>query len=332
MRKARLYADARKMSAFIETICKVNAEKYICVDEKLYRYADWIQYSYDGKKSLNVIEESQIEKIYDRIVNPAANLQKKLISADYRFVQNINPLSEEMALYALSINLDAYNYLPFASPSVVARYDKLKAEKVNFADIGILSAILGNDVIVSVMDSQKPFHMQLKQFISDLKIKSIKIACGYCFASGLVLLEDMIRRELTAGVSFELYIGALQNYDESLSDNLITGMDKATVRMLNQYLSFPNFKLFTCPDRFYHGKIYLFEGETFSVVIVGSSNLSRSAFVSNYELNLVFRIPAGETLLNQFLSWTNQLKFYSKRITVLDENIFVFEAGRTYGT
>lgn len=172
------------------------------------------------------------------------------------------------------------------------------------------------------MDSQKPFHLQLKQFISGLKIKSIKIACGYCFASGLILLDDVIRRELTAGVSFELYVGALQNYDESLSDNLITGMDKNTVRLLNQYFSFPNFKLFTCPDRFYHGKIYLFEGEDVSVVIVGSSNLSRSAFVSNYELNMAFKISAGGALLNQFLSWTNQLKFYSKRIESLDENFF----------
>ena len=28
-------------------------------------------------------------------------------------------------------------------------------------------------------------------------------------------------------------------------------------------------------------------------MIVGSSNVSRSAFVSNYELNVAFQIPAG---------------------------------------
>lgn len=98
-------------------------------------------------------------------------------------------------------------------------------------------------------------------------------------------MNDIIQRELAAGVPCELYVGSLQNYDESAADNL------------------------SCSDRFYHGKIYLFEGENFSAVIVGSSNVSRAAFVSNYELNLAFHIPAGGTLLEHFILWTNQLRY-----------------------
>lgn len=197
----------------------------------------------------------------------------------------------------------------------------MKAEEMNFADIGILNTSLGDGVIVSVMDSHKPFHFQLKQLANHIKPKKIIIACGYCFASGLSLLGDTIQPALTAGVPCEFYIVSLQNYDESSADNLITSMDKATARLLNQYLSFRNFNLFTCADRFYHGKIYLFKGEENSLVIVGSSNVSRSAFVSNYELNLAFNIPAGNALLERFLLWTNQLRYYSKRIDTLNENI-----------
>lgn len=57
-------------------------------------------------------------------------------------------------------------------------------------------------------------------------------------------------------------------------------------------------------------------------MIVGSSNLSRSAFISNYELNLVFRVPSNGVLLNNFLRWTAQLRYYSKRINMLEENMF----------
>ena len=340
MRKVRLFADPKTLSDFVSIVCNANDGKYICIDENVYSYADWLRFSCDGKK-ISATENVQLTKIYTDIVNPSTQLQKKLISADYRFVQRIYPLSEEIALYALNVNLDAYNYLPFASPSVIAHYDKMKAEQVNLSNIGTLSASPGEGVTVSVMNSQKPFHLQLKQFISQIKIRKIIIACGYCFSSGLSLLNDIIQRELAAGVPCELYVGSLQNYDESAADNLITGIDKATIRLLNQYLSCPNFSLYTCSDRFYHGKIYLFEGENFSAVIIGSSNVSRAAFVSNYELNLAFHIPAGGTLLEHFILWTNQLRYrlnlwmsYEPDVIAEDlgivslPNYFVFAIGR----
>lgn len=321
MRKTQSFTGERMFSDFVSIICKANSEKYICIDERIYSYAEWLNFSCGVKKTVVATEDIRLAEIYDNIVNPTTQLQKKLISADYRLVQKIYPLSDEIAIYALNVNLDAYNYLPFVSPSVADYRDKIKAKEMNFADIGILNTNLGDDVIVSVMDSHKPFHFQLKQLANHIKPKKIIIACGYCFASGLSLLGDTIQPALTAGVPCEFYIGSLQNYNESSADSLITSMDKATARLLNQYLSFQNFSLFTCADRFYHGKIYLFEGEENSLVIVGSFNVSRSAFVSNYELNLAFDIPAGNALLECFLLWTNQLRYYSKRIDILNENM-----------
>ena len=306
----------------MKVVCKANSGKYICINESIYNYGDWLQHIYDNKKSINVEDISRLTTIYDSIVNPTTELQKKLISNDYRLVQKIYPITDELALYSLDVNQDAYNYLSFVSPSVDSYYKKLKAEEINLANIETLNTLLGTDIKMSIMDSQKSFHSQLKLLISDLKIKKVRIACGYCFASGLSLLGDLIQKNLAAGILFELYIGSLQNYDEFVTDNLITVIDKATVRLLNQYLSFKNFELFTCPDRFYHGKLYIFEGEEFSVVIVGSSNLSRSAFISNYELNLAFRMPTGGVLFNNFLRWTDQLRYYSKKIKTLEESRF----------
>lgn len=155
-----------------------------------------------------------------------------------------------------------------------------------------------------------------------MDIQCVKIACGYCFSSGLSLLRNTINKTLFSNIPFELYVGALQNYDESSPENLITGIDKSTVKILNCYLLQSNFQLFTCSDRFYHGKIYFFEGKKETVICLGSSNNSRSAFVSNYELNIVFHTKTDSDLHDSFKLWINQLKHYSRRIDILDEEMF----------
>ena len=123
-------------------------------------------------------------------------------------------------------------------------------------------------------------------------------------------------------VPFEMYVGALQNYDESTPDNIITGIDKATINTLNDYLEHSNFSLFTCAERFYHGKLYIFEGEEDAVICLGSSNISRSAFISNYELNIAFITKVSSDLFLNFSLWIRQLKRYSKEIAHLDESMF----------
>ena len=109
IRKARILTNSRTFSDFLSIICKVNAEKYLCVDENVYSYADWLQFSCDDGKELHAAENFRLAEIYDNIVNPTVQLQKKIISIDYRFVQKIQSLSEEIAFYALNINSDAYN-------------------------------------------------------------------------------------------------------------------------------------------------------------------------------------------------------------------------------
>ena len=55
---------------------------------------------------------------------------------------------------------------------------------------------------------------------------------------------------------------------------------------------------------------------------MGSSNISRSAFISNYELNIAFITKASSDLFLNFSLWIRQLKRYSKEIAHLDESMF----------
>lgn len=320
--KARQLSNEKGFEAFIETVCRLNAGKYLAAENAVYEYSEWLQYRLWGTKPKHLVPDSELPTVYDRIVNPTSDLQRKLISLDYKQIQYIFPLPDALAFFALEQNLDAYNYLPVVSPAVSEYYEKLKEEQKDYSDIGALEGIVGESVSISILDSQKPFHTQVRKLISNFNIKKMMIACGYCFSSGLSLLKDEFDYALQSGVPFELYVGSLQNYDETNPDSVITGIDKTTVRELNHYLSFANFSLFTCPDRFYHGKLYIFEGDSESVVVMGSSNISRSAFVSNYELNIAFTLKNEEALCTNFVSWLRQLRYYSKRIDSLDENMF----------
>lgn len=308
---------------FIEIASDANKGKYICINNSVYEYSGWLKdcagVSIDSLKEIDI---KLIPDIYEKIINPTVSIQKRLIDINYKFVQKIYPLEYEIAKYALNKCIDAYDYLTIISPEIASLYTKLKEKEEVFPDIGKLVSHIGTDTSVSIMDSHKSFYTQIESFIEDLDIQCVKIACGYCFASGLSLLRNTISKTLFLGIPFELYVGALQNYDESFPDNLITGIDKSTVRILNCYLLQSNFQLFTCTDRFYHGKIYFFEGKQDTVICLGSSNISRTAFISNYELNIVFRTKTDSELHDNFKLWINQLKHYSRRIDVLDEEMF----------
>lgn len=315
------WVDKNTFNAFINLVYELNKDKFICIENQVYNFGEWIKSNINLQTPKEITINHKISKIYDKIVNPTIELQKKMILFNYKDVNKIYPLSNEIAIYALQQSIDAYNYLPFVDPKIVSYYERLK-EEANISDVGTLIQDVGEAVTISILDSNKPLHSQIRSLVSPLKIQRITIACGYCFASGLNLLKDFIEPCLLSNVPFELYIGSLQNYDESNSDNMITGIDKSTINILNNYLAFSNFSLYTCPDRFYHGKIYMFESNDKTLVIIGSSNVSRAAFISNYELNIAFSMNSEDVLHKNFLKWIKQLHYYSKKIENLDVSMF----------
>lgn len=308
---------------FLEVVYRANEGLYIEIDGVVFSYSSWLKsvtLNQEVVPSL-AIKDSQIVGIYSSIVNPSIATQKKLIDTDYKLVNRIYPLSNDVAKYAIEKSPDAYNYLQFVSVETEEFFQKIKREE-ELSDIGTLALNSDSEASIMIMDSHKPVHIQIKKLVNELRINRITIACGYCFASGLSLIKDIINYALVSDIPLELHIGALQKYDESNPDNIITGIDKTTIKFLKTYLASENFSLYTCPDRFYHGKLYIFEGEETSVICMGSSNISRAAFITNYELNIAFKTKTGSELCSGFIRWVRQLRYHSKQIKHLDESMF----------
>ena len=115
----------------------------------------------------------------------------------------------------------------------------------------------------------------------------------------------------------------MQKYNTCVDgEGTITGIDKATVQLLNQYLDRENVQLYTCEQRFYHGKIYKFESDSETIICIGSSNISRSAYSLNYELNIGFVLPNDSELKHNFDLLIQRVIKSSVLLDHLDENAF----------
>lgn len=322
--RLRTSLNGSVVNDFFEVVYKANKGLYVQIEESIYSYSSWLKSLVLNEKVAPqlAVSETRIEDVYDFIVNPSFLTQKKLIDTNYKLVSKIYPLSDDIAKYAIEKNFDAYNYLQFVSAETEALFTKLKKEEEQLSDIGSLALKSDVDTSIMIMDSHKPFHTQIENLVEGLRINRVIIACGYCFASGLSLFKKIIDQALFSQIPLELHVGALQKYDESEPDNIITGVDKTTIRFLNAFLANDNVSLFTCSDRFYHGKLNIFEGDEDSVICMGSSNISRSAFITNYELNVAFKTRTGSELFNGFSLWAKQLRYYSKEIKCLNESMF----------
>lgn len=311
----------------MQTIGKINCNKYILENNKLYKYSDALTsqfiFTKISSKGCPCTSKTVVE-LYPNIINPSESIQQTLIDVDYKLARRVSPITDKIARYALDRSLDAYNYLSTISDETRLYFEKLstQAETFEAANLGQISSNLDDKISFLILDSHKSVSKQLENLIANLQIQRAVFACGYCFASGLRLLKDIIDRTVYTDVPVEFYVGALQNYSSSSPDNLITGIDKATISMLKEFLNYHNFSLYTCADRFYHGKLYLLEGADKTVICLGSSNISRSAFVSNYELNIALIVDSDSEIKQKFDLWIQQLRYYSTQLLDLDEAMF----------
>lgn len=143
-----------------------------------------------------------------------------------------------------------------------------------------------------------------------IKSHKIDIAMGYVFDSGLTLLEETFDFILNNKGVCNLVVGNLQNYNKgNQKEKIRLDITSNTVHKLNKFIS-EGISIRTLNDRFYHGKIMLLEGENVNVVIMGSSNISASAYLENYEINTLFVFNKNSIEFNQYRSWFDV--FWSK--------------------
>lgn len=198
-----------------------------------------------------------------------------------------------------------------------------KVEKVNVKNVldekkeELLKDIISNINYSSVIPENQTIFI-LKELIKRDNINVFLAAVGFVYESGIKILENELNQIADKSNSdIELIIGSLQHFD---SENPGTKIDKATVIKLNDLIERLGIKLYAYQHAFYHGKFYYLQSANKGYVIVGSSNISKTAFNDNYELDVIYTFEPK--LNNNFVNWFFQLRNKSKEIIKLDAEKF----------
>lgn len=158
----------------------------------------------------------------------------------------------------------------------------------------------------------------LKELIRRDNIHVFLAAVGFVYESGLNLLEKELKQIADKPNSdIELIIGSLQHFD---AQDPGAKIDRSTVMKLNDLIEKLGIKVYTYQPSFYHGKFYYLQNQNKGYVIIGSSNISTTAFNNNYELDIIHTFEPK--LINDFSNWFFQLRSKSKEITRLDAEKF----------
>ena len=186
------------------------------------------------------------------------------------------------------------------------------------------------DNTISIIDPRDTIPNILFELSIRLKAQILKIATGYLYDSGLELLEPVLNTVSNANGKIDFYVGSLQSYP-----NETTKFNRATAKLVNEYLGSKRIdNIFTYSNKFLHGKHYYLANDEEAYVIIGSSNVTYSAYYENYEFNIIHHIKRSE---DAFLPWFAVLEGGSRRIDHLDEevferNIIQDENGKTKGS
>ena len=110
-------------------------------------------------------------------------------------------------------------------------------------------------------------------------------------------LMDQIRSN---NGKIELVVGSLQTYGSSRKN---TKIDRNSVIALNNFRNEYPMTLYTYQNSFYHGKFITLLMIIKAFVIIGSSNISKTAYLNNYELDLLFEIDCNNPEEQDFINW-----------------------------
>lgn len=150
-------------------------------------------------------------------------------------------------------------------------------------------------------------------------ITKLYAATGFVFSSGLRLLQESLNLVNNRNGKCRIVAGSLINYANKNANNKI---DKTTVQYLNALLRNKKIELYSYMEAFYHGKFYYLCDENFAYIIIGSSNISKTAFHSNHELDILHKVKLGSNQDILFSNWFDKFISQCDKITKLDEKKF----------
>ncbi|MGR3741298.1 DEAD/DEAH box helicase [Companilactobacillus sp. DQM5] len=168
-----------------------------------------------------------------------------------------------------------------------------------------------NSVLSSFIDekyiSSNQFEPQLITNSSDENIKAhinqeLQTCTGFTFAvafisnSVLTDLKVLFADLHTKGISGRILTSTYLAFNQPKVFSELFKIPNVDVKIMEQEENF-------------HAKGYIFDHENYKTIILGSSNLTTSALISNYEWNIKFSSLDNSKLTNQFLSsFENQWK------------------------
>lgn len=159
----------------------------------------------------------------------------------------------------------------------------------------------------------------IPEIVKRANIDTFFTAVGFAFRSGLSVLESSLKQISERSGIAQMVIGALQNYDNENANNKI---DRNTVCYLNELMDKNYMQLYTYKPSFYHGKFYYMSNDKKAYIFIGSSNISRTAFNNNVEMDIIHVYDKGSAEEQLFLEWFHTFQKKCERIEKLDEALF----------
>lgn len=217
--------------------------------------------------------------------------------------------------------LDTYQHVLQLNNKGLIRFFNEKAEQYGISLNSELSSI--DDIITEqtyrLLDRSIIISDLMVRIAKEIKAVHFYAAVGFAYTSGLRMLKPILDEVNENGGISELIIGSLQNYGHGGKN---TKIDKTTVEYLYSLIKHERMKLFTYQNSFYHGKYYYIANETVAYIIVGSSNISKTAYLSNYELDSYFKVSRKSTEDKGFLDWYYGFRYECYPLEELNEDEF----------
>ena len=150
-------------------------------------------------------------------------------------------------------------------------------------------------------------------------ITKLYAATGFVFSSGFRLLQESLNIINDRNGKCRIVAGSLNS---CANENVNNKIDKTTVNYLNALIRDKKIELYSYIGAFYHGKFYYLCNEDYAYIIIGSSNISKTAFRNNFELDILHKVKLGSSQDKLFSNWFNGFISQCDKITNLDEKQF----------
>lgn len=181
------------------------------------------------------------------------------------------------------------------------------------------------DKKVSIIDRADKIPNILYRIAVDIEADVFYAATGYAFESGIQMLVPVLTcvKGNNKPHSIDISIGSLNTYREGVKQKKTNRITAAKLNWLKDCFLIDH--LYTHPEKFYHGKFYYISNGKTTYAIIGSSNITESAYIRNRELDVIFRFDEGEDsqFKNSINEWYEAFRNDCRELPRLDEDMFV---------